>query len=65
MTRPIMVQVFLFRSTVEAEYSQNLESPARVRKLSYKRCGFGSGANAFGDSLPQIVMQVVAREVEQ
>jgi len=32
MSRPI-VQVFLSRSSVEAEDSQNLESPARMRKL--------------------------------
>jgi len=35
MSRPNIVQVFLSRSSVAAEDSQNLESPARMRKLLY------------------------------
>ena len=33
MSRPNIVQVFLSRSSVEAGNSQNLELPARMRKL--------------------------------
>ena len=33
MSRPIIVQVFLSRSSVESGDSQNLELPARMRKL--------------------------------
>ena len=70
MSRPIIVQVFLSRSSVEAEDPQNLESPARMRKLL---CAQGVDlvlARLRSESpLPRIVTRSrnasVAKEAEQ
>ena len=56
MSRPVIVQVFLPRSSVEAGISQNLESSARLRKLLFLQ-GVGSVLALMRSEspLPQIV----------
>ena len=56
MFRPVAVQVFLSRSSVEAGISQNLEPSARMRKLLFLQ-GVGSVLALMRSEspLPQIV----------
>ena len=56
MSRPVIIQVFLSRSSVEAEDSQNLESHARMRQHLYVQGVDSVLARMRSESpLPQIV----------
>jgi hypothetical protein len=55
MSRPIIVQVFLSRSSVEAEDPQKLEPPARMRKLLCKGVDSVLARMRSESPLPQIV----------
>ena len=55
MSGPAVVQVFLSRSSVEAGYSQNLESPAPMRKLCVQGVESVLARMRSESPLPQIV----------
>ena len=55
MSRPVIVQVFLSRSSVEIGNSQNLESPARMRQLCVQGVDSVLARLRSESPLPQIV----------